>query len=87
MTPVHFNQGRALCGARLNISGVLSIEVTHGIAWLDVHLKDVQLQPLIDPHQSTSGHGLSAQKSKQALAQIERLWLSRQLGQHWCAPQ
>lgn len=26
MTPVHFNQGRALCGARLNISGVMQAE-------------------------------------------------------------
>ncbi len=82
-----FNQGRALCAPQLNISGVLSIEVTHGIAWLDAHPKDVQPRPLIGPHQSTSVHGLSAQKSKQALARIERLWLLPQLDQHWCALQ
>ena len=66
---------------------VLSIEATHGIAWLDAHPKDVQPRPLIGPHQSTSVHRLSAHKSKQALAQIEHLWLWRQLFLHWCAHQ
>lgn len=34
-TALHFNQGRGLCGGRLNIGRGISIEAGLGIAWLD----------------------------------------------------